>query len=90
MGALTERSHKLPNTIKDAKKLTDILGERYLWVDNLCIIRGDDQNKALQIGAMNSIYSSAILTIAAASGTSADTGLPGMSAGPRDFQQHIE
>lgn len=89
-GALTERSHELPNTIKDAMKLTDTLGERYLWVDSLCIIQDDGEDKALQIAAMDPIYSSAILTIAAASGASADTGLPGMSAGPRDFQRHIE
>ncbi|KAI4231922.1 MAG: hypothetical protein L6R40_007577 [Gallowayella cf. fulva] len=89
-GALTRRSHKLPNTIKDAIELTDNLGERYLWVDSLCIIQDDDEDKALQIAAMDLIYSSAILTIAAASGASADTGLPGMSARPRDFERHIE
>ena len=89
-GALIKRSHELPNTIKDAMKLTDILGERYLWVDRLCIIQDDAEDKALQIAAMDPIYSSAILTIAATSGTAADTGLPGMSTGPRDFQRHIE
>lgn len=89
-GALTRRSYRLPNTIKDAMKLTETLGERYLWVDSLCIVQDDDEDKALQIAAMDRIYSFAILTIAAASGASADSGLPGMSAGPRDFQRHIE
>ncbi|KAL2049735.1 hypothetical protein ABVK25_009958 [Lepraria finkii] len=39
---------------------------------------------------MDQIYSSSVLTIAAASGDNADAGLPGMSAGPRSFQRHID
>ncbi|KAL8838917.1 MAG: hypothetical protein Q9170_001954 [Blastenia crenularia] len=89
-GALTKRLHEIPNSIKDAMKITDTLGERYLLVDSLCIIQDNSEDKALQITAMDSIYSYAILTIAAASSTSADTGLPGMSAGHRNFQRHVE
>ena len=69
-------------------KLTDLLGERYLWVDSLCIVQDDKKDKAVQIAAMDLIYSSAVLTVAAASGISADTGLHGMSAGPRTFQRY--
>ena len=90
LGALSERSRELPNTIKDAMKLTDLLGERYLWVDSLCIVQDDKKDKAVQIAAMDPIYSSAVLTVAAASGISADTGLPGMSAGPRTFERYSE
>lgn len=90
VGALARKSHELPNTIRDAMKLTDQLEQRYLWVDSLCIIQDDEEDKAVQIAAMDPIYSSAILTIAASSGASANAGLPGMSAGPRDFQQYIE
>ena len=67
-----------------------MLGERYLWVDSLCIIQDDEDDKAIQIAAMDQIYSSSVLTIAAASGDNADAGLPGMSAGPRTFQRHID
>ena len=88
-GALINEERKLPNTIKDAIALTEKLGGRYLWVDSLCIIQDDEADKAIQIAAMDQIYSSSILTIAAASGANANSGLPGISAGPRTFQRHV-
>ena len=89
-GALIHEKHRLPNTIKDAMALVEMLGERYIWVDSLCIIQDDEDDKAIQIAAMDQIYSSSVLTLVAASGDNADVGLPGMSAGPRKFQRHIE
>ena len=89
-GALFHEEHKLPKTIKDAMALVEMLGERYLWVDSLCIFQDDVHDTAIQISAMDQIYSSSVLTIAAASGDNANAGLPGMSAGPRTFQRHIE
>ena len=89
-GAFIHEEHRLPKTIKDAMALVEMLGERYLWVDSLCIIQDDEDDKAIQIAAMDQIYSSSVLTIAAASGDNADAGLPGMSAGPRTFQRHID
>lgn len=89
-GALLDRIHQLPRTIKDAMSLIKKLGERYLWVDSLCIVQDDKNHKRIQIAAMNKIYSSAALTIVVASGDNANSGLPGMSAGGRTFRQHFE
>ena len=89
-GSLLERAKELPNTIKDAISLTRKLGEQYLWVDSLCVIQDDPDDQAQQIAAMDLIYSSAILTIAAASGDTADAHLAGMPSNPREFHQHIE
>ncbi|KAI4281887.1 MAG: hypothetical protein L6R38_003353 [Xanthoria sp. 2 TBL-2021] len=89
-GALLERTHQLPRTIKDAMSLIRKLGESCLWVDSLCIVQDDKNHKRIQIAAMNKIYSSAALTIAVASGDNANSGLPGMSAGDRTFRQHVE
>jgi len=88
-GSLLERAKELPNTIKDAISLTRKLGEQYLWVDSLCVIQDDPDDQAQQIAAMDLIYSSAVLTIAAASGDTADAHLAGMPSNSREFRQHI-
>ncbi|KAG8533921.1 uncharacterized protein KY384_001662 [Bacidia gigantensis] len=89
-GSLSARATDVPNAIKDAISLTKLLGEHYLWVDSLCVIQDDPEDQAQQIAAMDLIYSSAVLTIAAASGDTADAYLAGMPSNPRTFCQHIE
>jgi hypothetical protein len=75
----------LPQTIKDSMSLVASMGERYLWVDALCIVQDDDAGKGVQISQMASIYTSALVTIVALSGTSASSGLPGVfSSLPRN------
>jgi hypothetical protein len=64
-----------------------MLGERYLWVDSLCIMQ-DTADKHDQIQQMDRIYQEAVLCIVAAAGRDANAGLPGISA-PRDVRQHI-
>lgn len=54
------------------------LGERYLWVDVLCIIQDDEKSKALFISQMDIVYHHALLTIVAMSGQDANSGLPGL------------
>ncbi|CCL99283.1 uncharacterized protein FIBRA_01299 [Fibroporia radiculosa] len=77
----------LPVTITDSILLTRELGERYLWVDALCIIQDSAEDKALQIEVMELIYGSSFLTIFAAGGRNA---LPGLRPGTRAQRQHIE
>ncbi|KAK3367336.1 heterokaryon incompatibility protein-domain-containing protein [Lasiosphaeria ovina] len=58
----------LPKTIRDAIHLTRALGERYLWVDALCIVQssdgqtGDWETESLRMG---DYYGNALCTIAA-------------------------
>jgi hypothetical protein len=80
------KDKNLPQTISDAMLLTKKLGERYLWVDSLCIVQDDDADKAEFITRMDLIYSQALLTIVAAAGSDANAGLPGMRNGTRDEQ----
>ena len=87
---ISDRLEEVPETIKDAIDLVRDLGERYLWVDSLCIIQDDDEDKANQIIAMDIVYGSAILTIAATSGNNADTGLAGRQTNSRTFIQLVE
>ncbi|KAJ9633951.1 hypothetical protein H2199_009150 [Coniosporium tulheliwenetii] len=76
----------LPQTIKDAMFVVNLLGEKYLWVDALCIIQDDPVEKANTISNMHSIYQSAVLTIVAASGKDADSGLIGLRPSSRNVE----
>lgn len=88
-GGLKTIEDKMPNTITDAIRLTRLLRERYLWIDSLCIIQDDRQNKHDQFRAMHLIYGMAKLVIIEASGSDANAGLPGIPPRPRDFKQPL-
>ncbi|KAH8900677.1 HET-domain-containing protein [Thozetella sp. PMI_491] len=68
----------MPRTIRDVIELLRVLGERYLWVDRLCIIQDDDKAKEKHIRDMANIYSHASLTVVVAIGDCADHGLRGI------------
>lgn len=57
---------QLPETIKDAVKVTRSLGLVYLWVDALCIAQDDPEDCAIEIAKMSNIYKGATITISAA------------------------
>jgi Heterokaryon incompatibility protein (HET) len=62
-------------TPRGAIGITRGLGIRYLWVDALCIIQDSDVDKGKELGVMGDIYRNATVTIAAANGDHADSGL---------------
>ena len=64
-GILRKQESKLPDVIKEAMELTFRLGERWLWVDRLCIVQ-DGPQKESECMRMDHIYSGAYLTIVAA------------------------
>ncbi|KAH8891766.1 HET-domain-containing protein, partial [Thozetella sp. PMI_491] len=78
---------KIPATVRDAIEVCEKLGERYLWVDALCIMQDSVQDMKIQILRMREIYSAAKCTIAAVSGETADEGLLGSppSKDPNSF-----
>lgn len=86
-GGLT--ASNMPQTIEDAMQVCAVLGETYLWVDRLCILQDDKEDKASQIGAMGKIYSNAHLVLIATYGESMDFGIPGISR-PREAAQSCE
>jgi hypothetical protein len=79
----------MPGTISDTIQLVRQLGERYLWIDALCIVQDDLDDKAVQIGVMELIYGSSAFTIIAVGCTSARDPLPGIRPGSRDPKQQI-
>jgi Heterokaryon incompatibility protein (HET) len=80
----------LPRTVADAIILTKIMGFRYIWIDALCLIEDDIGDLKTGIQSMDLIYSGSYLTIVAATGDHANTGLPGVRPGTRDVMQAIE
>lgn len=72
---------EIPCTIRDAIVLTRNLSFRYLWVDQLCIIQDDTENKMTHIARMDSIYANASITIVAADGENSHQGLKGVKGG---------
>lgn len=79
----------LATTICDAMQLVREIGERFLWVDSLCIIQDSEEDKLQQIPYMGSIYEQALVTIVAASAEDANGGLPGVRPGTRNRQPHV-
>jgi len=77
-GALLHFACILPQTIKDAIDLVVKLRERYLWVDRLCILQDDKNERHSQINQMDEIYSAAYATIVQQSGADSNSSLPGV------------
>ena len=71
-------STKIPKTIQDAMRLVSLLGEKFLWVDCLCIVQGELDTKQLCLNSMASIHGNACFTIVAADGQIANYGLRGI------------
>ena len=80
------KSSNLPQTIRDAIRLTRNLGFRYLWVDALCIVQDDSTDKMHEINAMGSVYRGAALTISASSSSSVSDGFLHRRSEPMSFR----
>ncbi|KAF2397709.1 HET-domain-containing protein [Trichodelitschia bisporula] len=79
--ALSEsnKNFAVPDTIRRAMVLTEMLGEQYLWVDALCIVQDQKETqKQEELGQMALIYANASVTIICANGESAFDGFRGL------------
>ncbi|KAH8196159.1 hypothetical protein TruAng_009665 [Truncatella angustata] len=79
VGSLVVKHATTPiaKTIRDALGVVELLGERYLWVDSLCIVQDDEKTKHTEMTKMAAIYANASVTILAIQGKNADSGLRG-------------
>lgn len=82
-GSLLKYEDQIPRTIKDAMAVVTGIGERYLWVDCLCIVQDNIAQKQPSIDHMAEIYDAAILTIVAATAKNANDPISGVQAGTR-------
>ncbi|KAH7397454.1 heterokaryon incompatibility protein-domain-containing protein, partial [Pyrenochaeta sp. MPI-SDFR-AT-0127] len=65
---------RMPRVLQDAIKVTRALALRYLWMDTICMIQDDVEDKKKEMPYMGEYYANAIFTIAASS--SADSTVP--------------
>ncbi|KAF4630693.1 hypothetical protein G7Y89_g7445 [Cudoniella acicularis] len=86
-GALVEQA--IPQTILDVIEITRNFGHKYLWVDALCIVQNDTEDKMREIQRMHEIYAQAELTIVAATGDGANSGLMEVNNVFRDEGSHV-
>ncbi|KAF3046057.1 hypothetical protein E8E12_010737 [Didymella heteroderae] len=77
-GGLETKLDSLPVVIRDAIDLVRRLGLQFLWIDSLCITQDSPKSWKLNAYSMDTIYGNAELTICAADGVDASTGLVAM------------
>ncbi|KAK8118424.1 Heterokaryon incompatibility protein [Apiospora kogelbergensis] len=77
-GGLESAWERLPRTIQEAILLVARLGERYIWIDSLCIVQDSTSSWELNAKAMHLVYGNAHFTICAADGD-VDMGLRAIS-----------
>ncbi|KAK7909158.1 hypothetical protein PG985_015036 [Apiospora marii] len=66
----------LPKTIRHAIELIiDMSDLHFVWIDALCILQDDDEDKGREIAHMGSYYGSSTVTISAASAADTSEGL---------------
>jgi hypothetical protein len=85
----TDSGGEFPRTVKDAVDVTVALGYRFLWVDRYCIEQTSEA-KHKQIRQMDLVYQAADVTIIAAAGSNANSGLPGVSDTSRNRQLSVD
>ncbi len=83
---LFSEAQKPPSVVLDAMQVVRLMGERYLWVDSLCIVQDDAASKHVQLSNMDLIYKNALATIVALWGDNANSPLPGIQAFSRPAQ----
>lgn len=79
---------QMPRTVEDAMEVTRMLGLRYLWVDAYCIKHTASSTLHEQMGQMDAVYGRAHLTLIAAAGQDAESGLPGVCSPHMPFLRH--
>lgn len=86
-GGIRNVRGQIPRTIRDAIDLVGGLGERYLWVDALCIIQDSTRSWDLNAKVMDSVYGNAYLTICAADGDNSHAGLKRLHSPPQKSER---
>ncbi|KND87207.1 hypothetical protein TOPH_08137 [Tolypocladium ophioglossoides CBS 100239] len=89
--SLTSWAKPISTTTRNVMGIVELLGERHLWVDTLCIVHDDEAQKPRELANMGAIYANASVTIIAIQGEHANTGLKGFRdiSEPRNLRQVV-
>ncbi|EXJ78007.1 hypothetical protein A1O3_09166 [Capronia epimyces CBS 606.96] len=87
-GALGSHISEIPQTFLDAFEVVKSIGERYIWIDALCITQ-DAEDKEAHLQDMHLVYGAALFTLVAG-GDDANVGLPGVRPWTRSRAQLYE
>ncbi|KAL9111195.1 MAG: hypothetical protein Q9227_004272 [Pyrenula ochraceoflavens] len=79
----------LARTLRHAIEITRKLGQRYIWIDALCI-QQKSPHKQQQIDQMDKIYARATMTIIAGDSVNANSGIKGVEPNSRYVDQITE
>ncbi|KAK5998978.1 hypothetical protein PT974_01363 [Cladobotryum mycophilum] len=88
--ALARLMSEIPRTITDAMHLTRQMGERFLWVDSLCIEQDNTFQKHFNISQMNIVYSRSVATLAVVAGHDASCPIPGVTSSRLRLTEFID
>ncbi|KAI0414054.1 heterokaryon incompatibility protein-domain-containing protein [Xylaria grammica] len=81
-GGLAEVISSLPLALRQSIQLVHSMGIQFIWIDSLCIVQDSGRNFDLNAKAMHSIYGNSTITICAAEGRDATTGLLALEKRP--------
>ncbi|KAI8652515.1 HET domain-containing protein [Fusarium keratoplasticum] len=65
---------EMPLTLRDAIRTCRELNLPYLWIDSMCIIQDDEDDKAREINKMPEVYQGALVTLSASCSTTCHGG----------------
>ena len=91
-GAFSKVWHELSSCVRNAMTVAKEMGEKYIWIDSLCIQQdriASDKGAQDMLEAMDSIYRHAAFVLIAADDRAPEKGLAGVSSRPRQIRQHI-
>lgn len=89
VGAFERVWDMLSPSIRDAITVTRRIGERYIWIDSLCIKQEDTAVSAANIEAMDTIYRYALCVFIVADDRAPDLGLVGVDNLKRKAGQYV-
>lgn len=55
----------MPGIFRDAIKIAQVLGIRYLWIDSICVFQDNKEDIAYEVARMQEVYANALCNIAA-------------------------